>query len=248
MKSARAGEKTWRRAGGTARAVVLLSGGLDSAVAAAWAKAQGRQVFALTLNYGQSHAREIRAARAQALKLGARRHEVLSVPLNRIAAGSLFGRAPARDRAQAAKGGATPATYVTFRNGVFLSLAFSFAEAVGAQEVWGGWCRTDHRGYPDCRPAFFRAMERSAFLGTKAGSQEKRALKVVAPLAGLSKKQTVRQGRILGVDFSVTWSCYAGGRHPCRRCDACRFRAEGFRLAGVADPLDLAGPGRRNHP
>ncbi len=234
--SAAAGRARGGKKGVSLRAVVLLSGGLDSAVAAAWARSRGRELHALTLLYGQRHAREAAAARAQARALGAARHEVLRVPLARVAQGSLL-KGRAASPPGAGKAGPIPATYVTFRNGVFLSLAFSFAEAVGAREVWGGWCRTDHSGYPDCRPAFFRAMERAASLGTRAGSQEGRGISVVAPLAGLGKEQTVRKGRILGVDFARTWSCYAGGRVPCGRCDACRFRAEGFRLAGLRDPL-----------
>jgi 7-cyano-7-deazaguanine synthase len=215
-------------------AVVLLSGGMDSAVAAAQAKAQGRRLTALTLSYGQRHLRELRAASAQARALGISRHQVLRIPLEKVASGALVDGSAIRRTAARSK--AIPSTYVSFRNGVFLSLALSFAESLGAGEVWGGWCETDHAGYPDCRPAFFRAMEKAAALGTGAGSRGKR-LKIVAPLAGLDKAATVGLGKALGVDFALTWTCYLGLARPCRRCDACRLRAEGFLKAGVADPL-----------
>lgn len=212
--------------------VVLLSGGLDSSVAGAVARAQGRELHALSFSYGQRHSRELSLARSQAKALGCASHRVLSLPLSQVASGSLLKGQKARPGA----GRGVPATYVSFRNGIFLALAFAWAETLGAEEVWGGWCRTDHRGYPDCRLPFFRAFEKAARLGTAAGSRGGR-LKVVAPLAGLSKAETVRLGLSLGVDLGKTHTCYAGASRPCGRCDACRLRAQGFRQAGQMDPL-----------
>jgi 7-cyano-7-deazaguanine synthase len=212
--------------------VVLLSGGLDSSVAGAVARAKGRELNALSFRYGQRHSRELGMARSQARALGCASHRVLSLPLGSIAAGSLL----LGQGARAGAGRGVPATYVSFRNGIFLSLAFAWAETLGADEVWGGWCRTDHQGYPDCRLPFFRAFEKAARLGTAAGSRGAR-LKVVAPLAGLSKAETVALGLSLGVDLAKTHTCYAGSSRPCGKCDACRLRAQGFRLAGKQDPL-----------
>jgi 7-cyano-7-deazaguanine synthase len=223
------------------KAVVLFSGGMDSAVVAAAARARGRRLYALTLRYGQRHAVEVAFARRQALKAGFERHVVLTLPLAAVAAGALV------DGGRLNTGGpkaGRPATYVSFRNGVFLAAAASWAEALGADEVWGGWCFTDHAGYPDCTEPFFRAFERAVRAGTWAGRRGRR-FRIVAPLGRLDKAATVRLGLRLGVDFSGTWTCYqpeAGprGKRPCRRCDACRLRAEGFERAGVADPLDSA--------
>lgn len=220
---------------GKNKAVVLLSGGMDSAVAAAQALARGRILTALTLSYGQRHLRELKAASAQARALGISRHLVLRLPLEKVAAGSLVDGSAIRPSAPGARG--IPATYVSFRNGVFLSMALSLAESLGAWEVWGGWCETDHAGYPDCRPAFFRSMEKAAALGSKAGSNRSRKFSIVAPLTGKDKAATVKLGLRLGVDFRKTWTCYRGLDRPCGKCDACRLRAEGFKKAGVTDPL-----------
>jgi 7-cyano-7-deazaguanine synthase len=213
--------------------VVLLSGGMDSSVAAALARSQGRELHALSFRYGQRHSREITLARRQARALGCASHRVLSLPLAQVAAGSLL----VGQKAPLGRRGGVPATYVSFHNGIFLALAFAWAETLGADEVWGGWCRTDHQGYPDCRLPFFRAFEKAARLGTAAGSRGGARLKVVAPLSGLSKAQTVALGLRLGVDLGQTYTCYAGGSRPCGKCDACRLRAQGFRAAGERDPL-----------
>jgi 7-cyano-7-deazaguanine synthase len=229
------------------KAVVLLSGGMDSAIVAAAARAKGRRLFGLSLLYGQRHAVEIACARRQARLLGFERHVVLTLPLSPIAAGALVdgGRVNTRGGADKGKGG-QPATYVSFRNGVFLSAAASWAEALGAAEVWGGWCFTDHAGYPDCTPVFFRAFERAVRAGTWAGRRGG-AFRIVAPLGRLDKAASVALGMRLGVDFAHTWTCYrpglkkAGGRGraklPCGICDACRLRAAGFAKAGIKDPL-----------
>lgn len=220
------------------KAVVLLSGGMDSAIVAASARARGRRLFGLSLRYGQRHAVEIACARRQARLLGFERLVVLDLPLDAIAAGALV------DGGRVNTGGlrkGRPATYVSFRNGVFLAAAASWAEALGAPEVWGGWCFTDQSGYPDCTPAFFRAFERAVRAGTWAG-REGRAFRILAPLGRLDKAASVRLGLTLGVDFGATWTCYRPqGRpskpRPCGRCDACRLRSLGFKKAGIEDPL-----------
>lgn len=226
------------------KAVVLLSGGMDSAIVAAAARAKGRSLFGLSLRYGQSHAVELQCARRQAALVGFERHVVLNLPLDRIASGALVEAGPAETRGVAAQG--QPSTYVSFRNGVFLAAAASWAEALGAEEVWGGWCFTDHAGYPDCTPAFFRAFERAVRAGTWAGRRG-RTFRIVAPLGRLSKAASVRLGARLGVDFAQTWTCYRpsapSGRgpsrrpRPCKRCEACRLRAAGFAQAGLKDPI-----------
>jgi 7-cyano-7-deazaguanine synthase len=233
---------------GAVKAVVLLSGGMDSAITAAAARAKGRRLFGLSLRYGQRHAVEIKSARRQAALLGFERHVILTLPLDAIATGALVDGGTVNTRGSANKGkGGQPATYVSFRNGVFLSAAASWAEALGASEIWGGWCFTDHAGYPDCTPAFFRAFERAVRAGTWAGRRG-RSLRIVAPLGRLSKAASVLLGARLGVDYSQTWTCYRPGakhagrgkaRHrvPCGICDACRLRAQGFAEAGIPDPL-----------
>jgi len=232
-----------------AKAVVLLSGGMDSAIAAAAARAKGLRLFGLSLRYGQRHAVELLCARRQAKLLGFERHVVLSLPLGAIAAGALVDGGSLNTRgASGAVKGAKPKTYVSFRNGVFLAAAVSWAEALGAQEVWGGWCFTDHAGYPDCTPSFFRAFERVVRAGTWAGKSGGQ-FRIHAPLGRLDKAASVRLGLRLGVDFAHTWTCYQPGLEkgsrrgtftsyaPCGRCDACRLRAEGFAQAGIKDPL-----------
>ncbi|MGH7441690.1 MAG: 7-cyano-7-deazaguanine synthase QueC [bacterium] len=225
------------------KAVVLLSGGMDSAIASACARAKGRRLFGLSLDYGQRHLVELVQARKQAALLGFEDQVVLRLPLSPIASGSLVNSGPIRSaRAAAAARTAKPATYVSFRNGVFLAAAASYAEALGAGEVWGGWCFTDHAGYPDCTPNFFRAFERAVRLGTWAGRRGK-AFRIEAPLGRLDKAASLRLGLRLGVDFSKTWTCYQpapkGRAVPCGRCDACRLRAQGFAQAGLHDPLLL---------
>lgn len=220
------------------KAVVLLSGGMDSAVAAALARARGRRCLGLAVDYGQRHRRELACAAWQARALGLEGLRRLRLPLGALAQGALVDGG-AVNRAGLKRG--RPSTYVSFRNGVLLAAAASLAEAWGAEEVWGGWCATDQAGYPDCRPAFLRAFERAVAAGTWAGARGRR-LRILAPLGRSSKEAIVRLGLRLGVDFRRTWTCYAplgAGRsvRPCRCCDACRLRARGFARAGQADPL-----------
>ena len=220
------------------RAVVLLSGGLDSFTAAAMTKADGYELYALSVRYGQIHAREIEAARAAARALGVVRHVEMAVDLAAFGGSALVGDgAIPKDRALETEHG-IPSTYVPARNTVFLSLALAWAEVVGATAIVIGVNALDYSGYPDCRPEYLEAFERMAALATKAGV-EGRPLRVLAPLLRMSKAEIIRHGLALGLDYALTHSCYdpTPSGAPCGRCDSCRLRAKGFAEAGVADPL-----------
>jgi 7-cyano-7-deazaguanine synthase len=225
-------------------AIVLLSGGLDSYTAAAVVKADGFELYALTLRYGQTHEREVRAARDVARALGVARHVELELDLRRIAASALTGAAAIpKDRALDAAG--IPSTYVPARNTVFLSLALAWAETLGALDIVIGVNALDYSGYPDCRPEYIRAFESLANLGTKAGVEGLR-FRIHAPLVHMSKREIIKLGTTLGLDYGLTHSCYdpdAEGR-PCEQCDSCRLRAKGFAEAGLPDPLIHAFAGR----
>jgi 7-cyano-7-deazaguanine synthase len=215
------------------RAVVLLSGGMDSAVVLAIARAQGFEGHALSVRYGQRHSAELDAAAAVACALGAAAHKVVDVDLRAIGGSALTADIAVPEFPAAG----IPVTYVPARNTIMLALALGWAEVLGAQDLFVGVNAVDYSGYPDCRPAFVEAFERLANLATKAGV-EGQGLRVHAPLIELSKAGIVRRGIELGVDFSATVSCYQAdsrGR-ACGRCDACRLRAQGFVEAGVADP------------
>jgi 7-cyano-7-deazaguanine synthase len=221
--------------------VVLLSGGLDSYTAAAIAKADGFELCALTVQYGQRHARELEAARAVAAALGVARHLELEIDLRRIGGSALTADGPGfdvpRDRDLDAAG-EIPSTYVPARNTIFLSLALGWAEVLGAHDIVIGVNALDYSGYPDCRPEFIRAFEALARIGTRIGVEGAR-IRVHTPLIAMTKGDIVRRGLALGLDYSLTHSCYdpmSDGR-PCGRCDSCRLRAKGFQEAGVADPL-----------
>ena len=218
------------------RAVVLLSGGLDSATAAALARREGWTVYALTVRYGQVHAVELEAARRVAAALGAARHVELDVDLAAFGGSALVGDGQVpMDRTELTD---IPATYVPARNTVLLSLALAWAEVLEAERVVIGVNALDYSGYPDCRPEFIAAFEYLATLATRAGVMG-RPLQIWAPLQHLSKAGIIRLGLELGLDYGLTHSCYApmpdGG--PCGHCDSCLLRARGFAEAGVADPL-----------
>jgi len=219
------------------RAVLLLSGGLDSYTAGAIARAEGWELFALTIRYGQVHAREIEAARKVAGALGAARHLELDVPLSTIGGSALVGDGDIpKDRPLDASG--IPSTYVPARNTVFLSLAMAWAEVMEAEAIVIGVNALDYSGYPDCRPEYLRAFEQVAALATRAGV-EGRTLRILAPLLHLTKADIIRRGLALGVDYGLTLSCYdpgADGR-PCGHCDSCQLRARGFAEAGAVDPV-----------
>jgi 7-cyano-7-deazaguanine synthase len=220
-----------------ARAVVLLSGGMDSAVTLAMAIRQGFEVHALTFRYGQRHAVEIDSAVAVAAALGAAEHVVVDIDLARFG-GSALTAAGAIPKGKGGGRPEIPVTYVPARNAVFLALAASFAEALGARDVFIGVSAVDYSGYPDCRPEFIRAFETALNLGTRAGATNA-PLHLHAPLLAMSKADTVKAGLGLGVDFALTRSCYDPGDcgAPCGTCDACRLRALGFDGAGVVDPV-----------
>jgi 7-cyano-7-deazaguanine synthase len=221
------------------RAIVLLSGGLDSYTAAAIAKAQRFALYALTIHYGQRHAREIEAARAVARALGVERHLELEVDLRPIGGSSLTSDTPVpheRDLDAAV----IPSTYVPARNTIFLSLALGWAEVVGAHDIVIGVNALDYSGYPDCRPEFIAAFERLAQLATREGV-EGGGLRVHTPLIALGKADIIRRGLELGLDYGLTHSCYdpAPSGRPCGTCDSCVLRARGFREAGITDPLTM---------
>jgi len=223
------------------RALVLLSGGLDSATAAAWAQREGFEVHALTVDYGQRHRRELEAARALARALRLASHRTLAVDLASLGGSALTTDLPVpKDRPHEAIGSGIPVTYVPARNTVLLALAFAAAETLDAEAVVLGVNALDSSGYPDCRPAFVEAMATVARVGTKRGA-EGRPLAVLAPLLHDSKADIVRRGAALHVPWALTCSCYdpvprGATSVACGRCDACRLRARGFAEAGVADP------------
>ncbi len=220
-------------------AVILLSGGMDSATAAAIAKADGYRLHALTVRYGQRHAVELRAARRVAAALGVTDHRVVDVDLTVIGGSALTDTmAVPLDRTLDAMGHDVPVTYVPARNTIFLSLALGHAEVIGAFDIFIGANALDYSGYPDCRPEYLRAFAQLANLATRAGAEGAGQFRIHAPLLELSKRQIVERGMALGVDFSLTHTCYAPdaqGR-ACGRCDACQLRLKGFREAGVEDP------------
>jgi 7-cyano-7-deazaguanine synthase len=220
-------------------AVVLLSGGLDSATVLAIAREQGYACHALSLDYGQRHTAELGAAARVAKSLGAVEHRVIRLGLGDIGGSALTDPSIAVPESPTE---GIPVTYVPARNTVMLALALAWSEVLGARDVFIGVNAVDYSGYPDCRPEFLEAFERMANLATKAGV-EGAHLSVHAPLQHLSKAQIVRRGIELGVDYAQTVSCYqadADGR-ACGRCDSCRLRREGFHSAGVADPTRYAG-------
>ncbi len=224
------------------KAVVLVSGGMDSAVTVAIAREQGYQVHALSVAYGQRHGSELEASERVAKMLGAVEHKTVHVDLRSIGGSALTAdiAVPLDDGAHDGDGH-IPVTYVPARNTIMLSIALGWAEVLGSADIWCGVNAVDYSGYPDCRPAFVEAFEKLANLATKAGV-EGAGIRVHAPLMAMSKADIAREGARLGVDFAQTVSCYqadAEGR-ACGHCDACRLRAQGFREAGLPDPTRYA--------
>lgn len=215
------------------KAVILVSGGMDSAVTIAMAREQGYEVYALSVAYGQRHSSELEASERVSRMLGATVHKTVHVDLR-----SIGGSALTADIDVPEEGGeGIPVTYVPARNTIMLSIALGWAEVLGSSDIWCGVNAVDYSGYPDCRPAFVDAFEKLANVATKAGV-EGAGIRVHAPLMQMSKADIAREGLRLGVDFSQTVSCYqadAEGR-ACGHCDACRLRAEGFQRAGLSDP------------
>lgn len=220
------------------KAVVLLSGGMDSSTTAAIAKREGFEVHALSFRYGQRHAVELDAARRVAAALGVARHVVLDIDLRAFGGSALTGDlAVPKDTPIERIGEAIPVTYVPARNTIFLSFALAWAEVLGARDIFIGANALDYSGYPDCRPEFIAAFERMANLGTRAGV-EGADIRVHTPLIALSKREIVLKGTELGVDFSLSSTCYdpAPDGAACGRCEACLLRLRGFREAGMGDP------------
>lgn len=223
---------------GAQRAVVLLSGGLDSATALAWARERGYRCYALSVAYGQRHSAELAAAARVASALGAEEHRLMHVDLGSLGGSALTDISIAVPE----QGGAgIPVTYVPARNTVLLSLALAWAEVLGASAIVIGVNAIDYSGYPDCRPEFIAAFAELARLATKAGV-EGQSLEVLTPLLRWSKSEIVREGLRFGVDFGLTVSCYQADEQgrACGRCDSCRLRRAGFESAGVADPTRYA--------
>jgi 7-cyano-7-deazaguanine synthase len=218
------------------KAVLLLSGGLDSYTAGALARRDGYELYALTVRYGQVHERELAAARDVAKNLRVMRHIELTVDLAAFGGSALVGEgAIPKDRDLDGPG--IPSTYVPARNTIFLSLAMGWAEVLGAEAIVLGVNALDYSGYPDCRPEYLDAFERLASLATRAGVEGGR-LRINAPLVHMSKADIIRAGLELDLDYGLTHSCYDpdSSGAPCQRCDSCRLRARGFEQAGVADP------------
>ncbi len=223
------------------KAVVLLSGGLDSATVLAMANADGYECHAISVAYGQRHVAELKAAERVAARLGAASHKHIHVNLDAIGGSALTDRNIAVPEAGTAGAAGIPVTYVPARNTLFLALALGHAEVVGAQALFIGVNAVDYSGYPDCRPAFIEAFQHLASVATKAGV-EGAGFVVHTPLIALSKAEIIRLGTTLGVDFAETVSCYQADDHgrACGKCDSCRIRAEGFAAAGLADPTRYA--------
>ncbi|WP_237058088.1 7-cyano-7-deazaguanine synthase QueC [Microbulbifer sediminum] len=221
------------------KAVVLLSGGLDSATVLAMAREEGYECYALGFDYGQRHQAELLAAKRVAADLGAREHKVVSLDLRTIGGSALTDDGIDVPEEQT---GGIPVTYVPARNTVFLSIALGWAEVLGARDIFVGVNAVDYSGYPDCRPEYIEAFEKMANLATRAGV-EGNHLSIRAPLMNMSKADIVRVGTGLGVDYSLTVSCYQAQPDgtACGRCDSCRLRAAGFAEAGLDDPTVYAG-------
>lgn len=225
------------------RAVVLLSGGVDSTTTLAIARHDGFEAYALTFRYGQRHALEIDAARRVAAKLGAQEHVVVDFDLRRFGGSALTGDiAVPKDRSGDAIGHGIPITYVPARNTIFLSFALAWAETLGSSDVFMGVNALDYSGYPDCRPEYIEAFQRMADLATKAGVEGRQRLEIHTPLIRMTKADIVRRGLALGVDYALTLSCYDPSTtgEACGRCDSCLLRLKGFAEAGATDPVRYA--------
>ena len=221
------------------RAVVLLSGGLDSATTLAVAREEGYECFALSFDYGQRHTRELESAKKVAASLGAARHLTLKLDLRAIGGSALTDDIEVpKARSDEAIGTGIPVTYVPARNTIFLSHALAWAEVLGSQDIFIGVNALDYSGYPDCRPEYIVAFQAMANLATKAAVEGRQRLTIHTPLLYLTKAQIIRRGSELGADYSLTTSCYdpSPGGEACGRCDACQLRRKGFAECGLEDP------------
>lgn len=224
-------------------AVILLSGGIDSATAAALAKQQGFELHALSYHYGQRHERELESAHRVAAFLMAKSHQVIRFDLRAIGGSALTDHIEVpKGRSGSEISHGIPVTYVPARNTIFLSFAVALAERIGAHDIFFGANQLDYSGYPDCREEYIRAFEKMANLATKAGVEGKSRLKIHAPLLHMTKAEIIKTGLRLGLDYALTWSCYdpsADGR-ACGLCDSCQLRLKGFTAAGAIDPIAYA--------
>jgi len=224
------------------RAVVLLSGGLDSATTLAIAKNDGYEIFALSFEYGQRHGIEVDSAKQIGQSLGLREHRIAEIDLRTFGGSALTGAIDVpKYRSDTEMAGEIPVTYIPARNTIFLSYALAWAETIGARDIFIGVNALDYSGYPDCRTEFIEQFEQLANLGTKAGVSGER-FQIHAPLIAMTKVEIIRRGSELGVDFSLTHSCYdpAPDGAACGECDSCRLRLRGFRDAGIKDPIRYA--------
>lgn len=220
------------------RAVVLLSGGLDSATAAAIAKDFGYELYALTFDYGQRHRREIEAAQAVGEFLGIKDQVVVTFDLRKWGGSALTADIDVpTDRATDEMSQGIPSTYVPARNTIFLSFALGYAETLGADTIFIGANQVDYSGYPDCRDEYLRAFETMANLATKAGVEGTMKFHIEAPLINMTKVEIIKAGLALNLDYGLTWSCYKGGEKPCGECDSCKIRTAAFESIGLIDPL-----------
>ncbi|HTN72622.1 MAG TPA: 7-cyano-7-deazaguanine synthase QueC [Methylomirabilota bacterium] len=222
------------------KAVALLSGGLDSATALAIAKSRGFRLFAISFNYGQRHEIELASADSVAKAAGAEHHLIVNIDLRAIGGSALTDTIDVpKERSDAEMSSDIPVTYVPARNTIFLSFALAWAEVLGAQDIFIGVNALDYSGYPDCRPEFIEAFEKMANLATKAGVEGRMELRIHTPLIAMTKAEIIKTGLTLGVDYSLTHSCYDPSAEglACGKCDSCRLRLKGFAEAGVGDPL-----------
>lgn len=218
------------------KAVVLLSGGIDSSTTLAIARSEGYQCRALTIIYGQKHEREIGSAKKVAEALGVEEHRIIELPGEMFRGSSLTGGGDIPLDRDIDSVDGVPSTYVPARNLIFLSIAAGWAEILNADAVFIGATAVDYSGYPDCRPEFLDSFKETANLATKRGVTGN-PIEIRAPLVDMSKSQIIEKGTSLGLDYSMTWSCYSGGQLACGRCDSCLYRLKGFREAGLEDPL-----------
>jgi 7-cyano-7-deazaguanine synthase len=221
------------------RAVVLLSGGLDSSTAAAMAKNEGYDLYALTFDYGQRHKKEIDAAKAVGRALGVKDHVIITFDLRKWGGSALTSDIDVpTDRDVCDMAEDIPVTYVPARNTIFLSFALGYAETIDADTIFIGANQVDYSGYPDCREEYLRAFETMANLATKAGVEGTMRFKIEAPLIKMTKAEIIKEGSRLGLDYGLTWSCYKGGDKPCGQCDSCKLRLAAFEAAGLKDLLE----------
>ncbi len=221
------------------KAVLLLSGGLDSATTLAIAVSQGYEVYALSFAYGQRHNQELEAAKRVAKTYGAKEHRTITIDLGGFGGSALTedGIAVPKDRSEQTMGESIPVTYVPARNTVFLSFALAWAEVLKAYDIFIGVNALDYSGYPDCRPEFIQSFEQTANLATAYGVEGKQHIKIHTPLIALTKAEIIREGLSRGVDYSLTISCYdPAGNKACGHCDACQLRLKGFRENAIPDP------------